>query len=225
MSPLKKMTPSIERQITNDWHRELPSLGIYRPRWLLRRVGPLLAGVLLERDSVGDAYMPKFHVHFLGREHDGVVLMLCTQLRNEQTGGPSFVDLRWHEEKYKEAASRMARQCPLALGGNLRVDDVLAAYRTQLATPLGARTAAQLYTDMILLLAWARRTDEASRALDEALAKLGDDETPYQHVGGKKTFEATCREAIDNPTSVDRTVEDQTKALELQGLPAAELLP
>jgi len=56
MTMPKVLTKSAEKQITEDWQREILSLGVYEPRWLLRRVGPLLVGICLDRDSGGTSY-------------------------------------------------------------------------------------------------------------------------------------------------------------------------
>ena len=224
MSPLKKLTKSFEKQITNDWHQELPSLGIYRPRRLLRRVGPLLVGIVLERDSGGDVYKPMFHVHCLGKPSETVSLMLFSQLRSDRSGGPDFVDLRWHEDKYMEAVKRMVRQSPLPLEGDLTIEQVLNAYRAYLETPLGKRMAAHLYTDMILLLVWAGRTSDATAIKDEALRTIVEENRGYQHVGGREQFEPNMQKAIEDPESVRRVVDEQIEALSVSDLPVARLI-
>lgn len=91
MTMPKLLNKSAEKQITADWQREMPSLGIYRPRHLLRRVGLLLVGVLLERDSGRDMYHPMFHVHCMGKALHFVSLTLCTQLRSERFGARDFI--------------------------------------------------------------------------------------------------------------------------------------
>jgi hypothetical protein len=52
----QKLTRAVEKRITEDWAREFTGMGVYKRRWLMRRVGPLLIGVSLDRDSHGDLY-------------------------------------------------------------------------------------------------------------------------------------------------------------------------
>ena len=125
MTMPKLLTRAVEKQITEDWQREIPSLGIYVPRHLLKRIGPLLVGICLERDSSGNKYKPTFHVHCLGKEAPAVFLTLLTQLRSERSGGPDFIQVRFHKEKYKEAAARMIRQSLLPLDGDLTLEQVI----------------------------------------------------------------------------------------------------
>ncbi len=150
------LTGPRERKITEDWQREIPSLGVYRPRWLLRRVGPLLVGICLDRDSSGDIYKPIFHVHCLGHPFPVVSLTLATQLRSKRSGGPSYVEVKWHEEKYLDAAARMVQQSLLPLEGDLRLDSVIDAYRRHMATPIGRRQLPMLYRDTVFLAVWRK---------------------------------------------------------------------
>ena len=216
----KTLTSGAETQITRDWQGEMPGLAIYRPRHLLRRVGPLVVGICLDRDSVGDKYKPCFHVHCLGKAFPCVSLTLCTQLR-APSGGPDYVEVQWHEQKYKEAAARMREQSLLPLEGDLTIQSVLAAYSTHIATPLGARQVAVLRRDMIILSAWAGESAMASSLLRETL--LGDPRS-IQQVGGAVAFETECRQIIDQPAMIEQTVHAQITALGLTGLPQSRLL-
>ena len=219
----RKLTRSVNRRITEDWRREVPSLGVYRPRHLLRRVGPLLVGICLDRDSGGATYMPCFHVHSLCDEDGTVSLMLRTQLSSDRSGGPDHVPVRWHDERYREAAARMVRQSLLPLEGDLRLAQVLDAYRRYMATPLGRWQSALLYRDMVLLSTWVGDPAQARRLLDEAL-RVVTDEVCYRPLDGRAAFEQYCRERIARPELVHQTVESQIVALKVGRLPVSDLL-
>lgn len=224
MTMPKLLNSAAEKQITRDWQAEIPSLGIFKPRHLLRRVGPLLVGICLDRDSSANKYIPQFHVHFLGIEDTSISLMLSTQLRTERTEGPDYIEVRWHEEKYKEAAARMVRQSLLPMTGDLTLAQVLDAYRKHMATPMGRLTTMHLYRDMILLSAWAGDKQGASKLLEEALRSTTD-EAKFRHVGGRTGFETECRKAIGDPESIEQLVQNQIAALKLAELPQSKLLP
>src|SRR5215471_9183446 len=104
-----------KRQVTKDWLTQFTGLGQYEPLQLLRRVGPILEGIVLNRTSGNDVYEPTFHVHCLARESSFVTMTLDHRLRSERTGGPDWVTVRQHESKYVEAADRLRRQNPLKL--------------------------------------------------------------------------------------------------------------
>jgi hypothetical protein len=182
----------------------------------------------LDRDSGGEIYKPIFHVHCLCKRDNTVSLMLGTQLRSERSGGPDFIQVRFHEQKYKEAAERMARQSLLPLEGDLQLDVVLDAYRHYLATPMGRAQAAILYRDMILLSAWAGDQAGVSKLLAECLrlerrTDLISDDAALRHVGGRAAFEAECRKLIEQPALVEATVDSQIAALGVENLPTANL--
>ena len=219
----KLLNAAVEKQITREWQAELPSLGIYKPRHLLRRVGPLLVGICLDRDSSANKYMPTFHVHCLCAAFPGVSLMLATQLRTERTEGPDYIEVRLHEDKYNEAAARMARQSLLPMTGDLTLAQVLDAYRKHMTTPMGRLTVMHLYRDMILLSAWVGDQQGVSKLLEEALRSTADDAN-FRHVGGRTGFETECRKAIANPGSIEQVVQDQVTALKLAELPQSNLL-
>ncbi len=216
------LTKSNEKRITDDWQQQIPSLGDYRPRRLLRRVGPLLVGVCLERDSSGNKYKPTFHVHCLAKDAPAVFLTLLTQLRSEHSGGPDFIQVRFHEERYKEAAARMIHQSLLSLSGDLRLEQVMDAYRHYMATPMGKLQATTLYRDMILLSAWAGDQAGALKLLDACLHIRSD--TEFQHLGGRAAFGAECQKLIEHPDLVQQMVDSQIAALGVENLPTANLI-
>jgi hypothetical protein len=211
-----------EKEITKDWQAEIPSLGIYQPRHLLRRVGPLLVGVCLDRDSSGEIYKPCFHVHCLGKEFPCVSLTLDTQLRSKHSGGPIYIEVKWHKQKYKEAAAQMVRQSLLCLEGNLRLQDVISAYRSHLITPMGRLQPVLLYQDMVILLAWGGDEKGALKLLAECLRVCP--EAKFRPVGGRGVFEAQSRNLIGNQDSIRKTVESQIVLLRVEGLPQSGLL-
>lgn len=115
-------------------------MGVYQPPWLMRRVGPLLVGVCLDRDSGGEKYKPFFHVHFLGKNwpYPEPTLTMNTQLL-AKSGRPDYVEVRWHDEKYHDAAYRLKQQSSLPLDSPIAIDMVLKACHDYGSTPLGQR--------------------------------------------------------------------------------------
>lgn len=224
----EKLTRAIEKKITQDWAKEFPGLAVYKPRWLLRRAGPLLVGICLDRDSHGDQYKPCFHVHFLGIESPCPVpvLTLDTVLRTPHTHAPDWVEVRWHEEKYLDAVVRMAEQSLLPLEGALTVDQVIAAYRRYMQTPMGSnpQSMVMLMCDVILLLCWCGRKAEAEAALNFVLARFHEDRAYRHRYGNQDAFEQAMRRAIEDPGTVQKVVESEVERLGVENLPVSELV-
>jgi len=190
-------------------------------------------------------YMPIFHVHCLCIKDSTISFVLGTQLRSERSGGPDFVQVRWHEEKYKDAAARMVRQSLLPLNGDLRLDQVIDAYRRYMGTPMGKLQPVLLYRDMIILLAWSGDQQGAMKLLKESL-QISDGtrdvtinrmeggkhvtesirmaDTNFLHVGGREGFEAECRKLIENQALIQKTIDLQIVALGVGNLPVSHLL-
>ncbi|MCP4591861.1 MAG: hypothetical protein GY842_14085 [bacterium] len=218
------LTKTVEKRITADWQSEIVGMGVHKPRHLLRRVGPVLVGICLDRGSDGMEYLPTFHTHFLGNVFPVVSLTLSTPLRTERNGAEDWIPIRGHADRFPEAAAMMTKVSLLPLDGDLRLAAVLDAYRRYMATPMGRRQTATLYRDMVLLRAWARDANGAHTVLDEGLAGLGNNEAALRHVGGRKAFIAKSREAITQPELIDQTIESQIEALRLGDLPISELV-
>lgn len=211
-----KLTPKIEKSITNDWHNEFPNLSVYKPRHLLRRVGPLLIGVCLDRDSSAEKYKPCFHVHFLGKEFPVVSLTLCSQLK-AKSGGPECVEVRFHEEKFLDAARRLKEQSPLPLDDSpVGLGAIVDAYRLHMKTPLGNRQCAILSADVIGLMVLCDQRDGAKHELEQVLKT--SDESVFQTFGGRRGFEERMSAAIENPTILETIVQSQIERLGLKDI-------
>ena len=196
----------------------------------MRRVGPLLIGISLDRDSHGDLYKPSFHVFFLGRRWPAPepALTLNEPLRTYRTHAPDDVEVREHNEKYLDAVQRMKEQALLPLDGPVTIEQVLEAYRKHHErAPMGMPSLTSnviLMCDLILLLVWCGRTAEAGRMLDEVLEAVPD-ERDYRHpYGSREAFERAMREAIAHPATLREQVERQIERLAVQELPVSELL-
>lgn len=180
----------------------------------------MLVGICLDRGAGGNTYTPKFHVHFLGTHADTVSLTLYKQLISERSGGPDFVQVRFHKEKYKDAAARMVRQAPLPLLGDVHFDQVIELYEQRVAEKCG-ESPVLLYQDMILLSAWADQPSDASRLLSKCLRL--PDSAGFHHVGGRDSFAAKCARQIQQPALVRQTVDSEIVALRVGRLPVSAL--
>lgn len=116
------------RRITADWARAFPSLTTWRPLVLLRRLGPLVQGITLDRSSSGDDYLPVAHVHLLARDWGGVSTTLAQHMVTDR-GVLMRIKVAYHDEEVAEAVQRLRAQSRLPLDRVPTLDEVLAAYR------------------------------------------------------------------------------------------------
>ena len=61
----KKFSRKMKTEFTQQWAKEIPSMGIYKNMWLMNIVGPVVVGVLLEVKSGNDMYYPTVHLYNL----------------------------------------------------------------------------------------------------------------------------------------------------------------
>jgi len=201
----------VKNQITKDWQLELPKLGVYRARCLLRRVGPLLVGVTLLGGSARDHYEPFFHVHFLGKNFPELSLTLATS----PTGrAQETVYLSSHAARYKDLVRQLVARAPLSIEGPLTIKEVIAAYREFIKTPKGQGQIIYLYEDCIKLLACYGLADQARAMLDEILG-IAKEDYGYTHFGGRESFYREMLESIEQPQKVWDQVEQSLKALKV----------
>ena len=198
----------VKNQITKDWQLELPKLGVYRARCLLRRVGPLLVGVTLLGGSARDHYEPFFHVHFLGKNFPVLSLTLATSPTDM---AQETVYLSSHAARYKDLVRQLVARAPLSIEGPLTIKEVIAAYRGYIKTPGGPGQILHIYEDCIKLLACYGLADQARAMLDEIHGIVKDD-YGYSDFGGRESFYREMLESIEQP----QRVWDQVKESLLQ---------
>lgn len=223
-----KITPTMKRRYTADWAALFPDLGVYKPMWLLRRAGPLLQGVLLERNSGGESYLPTFHVHCLARSFPVVSLTLCTRLTSPRTGVEQSIRSFSHDELYREAAERLRSQSLLKLEGPLRLSDVLAAFRSHMRTPTG-RYSSYALDDMLRLMVICGKKKEALSALDRSCDEIlswPSNVTWNEFLApSMEAWREDCKKWIANPDILRKIVQEQIETHKVGKLPVVELLP
>ena len=220
-----KLTTAARRRITADWLREFPVLGEHRPLSLLRRVGPLLEGIVLDRTSSNDEYRPTFHVHCLLQDFPEVTLTLAHPLLSKKTASPMSVSVLYHDKKYVDATTAMAQQSPLALSGDLRLLDVLESYRRFAHRPGAHYDADSLYEDMAKLCAWFDGPDRARPIIAEGAAII--EAWPpaiLASFGSPETWRSELENAVADREGQRELMDRQVQELKVQKLPVANMI-
>lgn len=221
-----KLTSALKRQITGDWHGLFPQLGIYQSLWLARRIGPLVQGVCLERNSGNSAYFPTTHLHNLCRPFPAVSLSLAQRLLNERSGIQERIAVQFHKEHYREGAQRLANASLLPLNGDLTLVQVLDAHhRYREFNRPDSKYPVLLFEDGIFLCAWAGRNGQGIALLNEYLKEMGDwPVNVMARYGGVDKWQTKMRETIANPEALQVKAEAQAHELKVNDLPTAQLL-
>jgi hypothetical protein len=221
-----KLTPPLKRRITQDWRNLFPEMAVFRPMWLLRRVGPLVQGIALERSSAGTVYLPIIHIHDLSKPFPNVSLSLSQSLRSRRSGSEDPIAVQFHDRLHIEAAHRLASTSLLPLRGDLTVDDVVQAYaRYRSMREPTSGLPVSYFESAVRLLAWTGRTEEGLRVLSGYVRELraalnGLADAPDD----LESWERSMRDVLANPATVRETAAEQIVALKVDRLPMSLLV-
>jgi len=216
-----KISAAQAKAITEDWLKHFPTLGVYKPLHLLRRCGPMLVGICLNRAPSADIYKPTFHSHCLLRRSPAISLSLAMQLK-APNGSEASISSKFHETKLPEAAAKMKDLALLPMEGDIRLVDCETASARWLKdqqTPYWPT----VLEDGILLRAWA--------GLDYS-ATLNDTEKVLRSwpafvtdkLGGVAAWIARVEKAARNRDELAATLADEVAAHKLASLPTGSFI-
>jgi hypothetical protein len=195
---------------------------VYEQLHLLRRCGPLLVGLCLDRSSAPDIYTPTFHVHCLLREFPTVSLTLFLRIQSAN-GCDDYVKLISHVKRLEEHVARMKKLAPLPLEGDVALRQYERAVRNWLKY-IQSPYWPDLLEDRILIRAWLGAEYETT--LDEAaseisswpshvLAKMDPLDVWYQRIKAR----------AEDRAGLQRTLESEIEKHRVSKLPVGQFLP
>ncbi len=160
------------------------------------------------------------------------MLALAQRLLSERSGSPETIPVRHHATRYEAAAATLVRQVPLELSGDLRLGDVLEAYRRLVKRPDAPHGGAFYYEDMAALTGWLGDNVGVQRVVREGVAVLSrlppDALSAAAAQGGWSDLERWQERVL--ASAMDRgqlltTLDEEIRSLGLEQLPVSELLP
>ena len=210
-------------EITRDWNDCFPSLWAYKPLHLLRRVGPIVTGIVLERDSSGTSYRPTSYVHNLSREFPVITLSLGEYARNERSGYPDVIQVRFHESSYRDCARRLEENALLPYSGDLHLDAVLGAYENYRSRP-STHYPCQIFEDMALIAGWASAQQIAIRIIDDAFGVMrGWPADILNGIGGLDAWLSRLRDRVAHPDHLRATVQEEIEKFKIENAFVSQL--
>jgi hypothetical protein len=216
-----KITTAQAKAITQDWQNHFPSLGVYKPLHLLRRCGPLLVGLCLNRSSSGDIYKPTFHCHCLLRAFPTVSLSLAVQL-TAPNGSDAAISTKFHEVKLPDAAAKMRVLALLPLDADFGVsafDAACAQWLRQQLTPYWPA----VMEDRVLLNAWVG--NDYTKALHDAEATLKSwPAFVTDKLGGVAAWMSRVEQAAGNRDGLSSILASEIEVHGVAKLPAGDLV-
>lgn len=218
---MTKSGPATARRVTSDWASAFPEFAPWRPMHLLRRIGPVLQGICLDRSTSGDGYTPTAHVHALTREFPAISLTLSHRLERS-SGQPETVLFSRHEDEFHDAVRTLNEQCRLSLSEPPSLDEIVGEYHSACSDrqEKGLPPAVLEMEDSILIAAAAGRGAlvRAGIALAEDLAtRWPKGRLPLDWVSAEAWLEGLAAKAGD-PAALESIVSGQVRKHKLNRL-------
>ncbi len=223
---MKKFTPAIKKRITEDWQNLLPQFKQYQTMALARRVGPLVHGICLDRDSSNAAYLPTVHIHCLCRPFPAVALNLRQPLLSKRSGTIDPISIQFHEKNYRDACERLIASSLLPVTGDWKMSQVLAAFHKYRHLELSdSRYPVTLMEVAVSLWAWLEKPEEAEDLARKYLEEAKDwPENVLTTNGGLVGWGETIKGLASSGEKLKQVADEEVANLNLQQLPQSQLL-
>ncbi len=217
MHPLinKKIETKDKRRIARDWLSVLNGFIQYKPMHFVRRNGPFLCGILLERHSGNLDYEPVFHVHNLMVDFPVVSLGSATYLLNPK-GTKDSITLYQHSEYFNLYVERFKEQTPLLQENTVSCKNLISHFQNVIHTSNGYP--ADSLQDWVLALFWCGEMEEAEKAIAESKKIISQwPEGTKSRFGGEDGWEQQIRRLM-NKKMLEDTVKKQLENFKLTGI-------
>lgn len=194
---------------------------------LVRRVGPLVQGICLDRDSSNSVYFPKLFVHCLCLPFPGLSLSLGQPLRSVRSGTVERISGGRHEELYRGMCARLMGSSLLPAQGDWQLPEVLDAYeRFYRIGKIGSLYPVKLMEDAVSVCAWLGNVKEAASVAARYIEEARNwSEDILARDGGFVAWKKKLENIATSGEGLREVVNYQVEALKLQKIPFSNLLP
>lgn len=199
---------------------KFPDFTAWRPLHLLRRLGPLVQGIALDRSSSGDDYLPTAHVHALTRIFPVVSFTLAERLRSS-SGVTRRIAVQDHESVIEQVADQLREQSRLSLDSPPSVVDVLDCYEKYVAGQqrLGLPVGVNELEDRVLLPSVMGQSESVRAGLEFARTVTARWVTPPQGWADSGAWIANLETLASDLATLRERVASETRRHKLGNLP------
>lgn len=224
---MTQITEAIKKKITQAWHEALPSMEVYKPMMLARRVGPYVQGLCLDRRSGNDSYVPTLFLHSLCRPSEAITLSMGQFILSERSGLPRQIKVKSHDDSFSSASRELLDASLLPLEGNISLGELFDAYSKHRAiSQTEAKFPIHLMEDAVSAAAYIGEND---RAIIQARSYLEEasswPEIALRQRGDLNEWSHMLLRLASSTSEIQQTVTDQGKILKIDGIPVSSLIP
>lgn len=211
-----------KKKVTNDWASQFPTLQVWKPTHLLKRHGPLIIGICLDRGLSKDSYAPKAHFHTLCIPFPVISLGLVGEL--EQRGVPLRITLKQHDQEYQGVARELRSKYAFLDKEQMEFNDFVAATANYLSGQHGRTGTIPFqhapFEGIISTAAYMGQTVYAQSALDDFAQRISRwPDRGLNIIGSAENWRAKMQMLIDASAELEEIVNDQIKEHNLGGIP------
>ncbi len=211
--------------VTKLWAGNILEMGVYKPMLLLKRNGPLLIGLSLQKNRGNDQYEPNIHLHNLCFESDGISLSAPMYLLTDRSvpycirGDKDGADILQY-------ASKLKKQFPITCMTNVPFKQVVSYIFGYISTK-NEWTRLPDHGVFLDLASWAKILGKDDLAEDIILYPRNNipnwTELYLENFEDPDDWEKWTRNMISNRDSLLNTVESQINTLKLASIPSYDL--
>jgi|CXWL01.1.fsa_nt_gi hypothetical protein len=222
----QKLSVPIKRKITERWISAFPDFAVYKPMWLMKRNGPVLIGICLERFSSNDEYRPITHVHNLSRPTGFATLSIASQILDPTRRREMRLTAESSEQDIEVAIAQVKSQSTIPLTRKVLLNDILSAYRQYVTNAISSDGYPVFeYEDIVRLLTWCCKLGKARKMVEDIEVITRDwDPFVFRHVESREVYLRTLYHIVINPSDSDKVIADEIENLDAKSLPDYGLL-
>lgn len=214
-----KFDAKAKRRITNDWVEQFPSLQLWKPTRIVRRNGPLIVGICLDRDSEGDNYTPIGHIHSLCIPFPIISLDMAAKYAKNSVA--IRVKVVHHAEKFMAAVEAMKCQYPFLTKENLEFNDLIEVAVRFHEINKGKVPAFNLgsYNSIITAAAYLGEKNYAINLLNRKYVEMSKwPKESFNIIGSAEKWRSELLELIENPSILMNNVKNEITKHKLEGI-------
>ena len=218
-----RLSGARRKVVAAEWSALFPQLGetlVAGTPCFVRRIGPLVQGVILERSSDAVKYRVSSFVHFLGREFPTLALQLRT-VATRSDGSDIFLIVRDHPEGIANVADLIRKQSPLPFSSVPTLTQIAGAYRRHIEADPTSLAAVPATEDLVLIPAAARQEKLAADGLTLARRLLPS--WPVDRLPNGSHWLDQLKQQAADPDTLLATAEREAERHQLTHLPTSEL--